>query len=96
MRDVPFFHGDSQTKNSLAALIAATTGIGKITASELLAAAGIDSNTTALTAEDEQRLANAIYSLQQSANQQTSAPVYAVISRTNHPHPFPLNDTLGP
>ena len=72
-----------KTKNSLAALIAATTGIGKITASELLAAAGIDSNTTALTAEEEQRLANAIYSLQQSANQQTSAPVYAVISRTN-------------
>ncbi|MFQ9523762.1 MAG: NFACT family protein [Phascolarctobacterium faecium] len=36
-----------KTKNSLAALIAATTGIGKITASELLAAAGIDSNTTA-------------------------------------------------
>ena len=71
-----------KTKNSLAALIAATTGIGKITASELLAAAGIDSNTTALTAEEEQ-LANAIYSLQQSANQQTSAPVYAVISRTN-------------
>lgn len=64
-------------------MIAATTGIGKITASELLAAAGIDSNTTALTAEEEQRLANAIYSLQQSANQQTSAPVYAVISRTN-------------
>ena len=72
-----------ETKNNLAALIAATTGIGKITASELLAAAGIDSNTTALTAEEEQRLANAIYSLQQSANQQTAVPVYAVISRTN-------------
>ena len=30
---------------------------------------------------------NAIYSLQQSANQQTSAPVYAVISRTNQVTP---------
>lgn len=72
-----------KTKNSLAALIAATTGIGKITGIRAFSCGWYSSNTTALTAEEEQRLANAIYSLQQSANQQTSAPVYAVISRTN-------------
>lgn len=70
-------------KTSLAALITATMGIGKSTAAELFATAGIDPAATALTATEEKHLADAITSLQQSVNQQTETPVYAVISRTN-------------
>lgn len=74
---------DSDAKTSLAALIAVTTGIGKTTAAELFAAAGIDSSAETLTADEEKRLADAVTSLQQTVGQQPAAPVYAVISRTN-------------
>lgn len=74
---------DSDAKTSLAALIAVTTGIGKTTAAELFAAAGIDSSAETLTADEEKRLADAVTSLQQIVGQQPAAPVYAVISRTN-------------
>ena len=74
---------NSDAKTSLAALIAVTTGIGKTTAAELFAAAGIDSSAETLTADEEKRLADAVTSLQQIVGQQPAAPVYAVISRTN-------------
>lgn len=74
---------NSDAKTNLAALIAVTTGIGKTTAAELFAAAGIDSNAETLTADEEKRLADAVTSLQQTVSQQPAAPVYAVISRTN-------------
>lgn len=74
---------NSDAKTSLAALIAVTTGIGKTTATELFAAAGIDSSAETLTADEEKRLADAVTSLQQTVSQQPAAPVYAVISRTN-------------
>ena len=74
---------NSDAKTSLAALIAVTTGIGKTTAAELFAAAGIDSSAETLTADEKKRLADAVTSLQQTVGQQPAAPVYAVISRTN-------------
>lgn len=74
---------NSDAKTSLAALIAVTTGIGKTTAAELFAAAGIDSSAETLNADEEKRLADAVTSLQQTVRQQPAAPVYAVISRTN-------------
>lgn len=74
---------NSDAKTSLAALIAVTTGIGKTTAAELFAAAGIESSAEPLTADEEKRLADAVTSLQQTVGQQSTAPVYAVISRTN-------------
>lgn len=72
-------------KTRLAALIAATTGIGKITAAELFATAGIDSAATALSSDEEHRLQTAITGLQQRIQAFASAaqPVYALIGRTN-------------
>lgn len=72
-------------KTRLAALISATTGIGKMTAAQLFAAAAIDNATTVLTSDDEQRLVTAISALQKllAAEHADQQPVYALISRTN-------------
>lgn len=76
---------DIDAKTRLAALISATTGIGKMTAAQLFAAAAIDNATTVLTSDDEQRLVTAISALQKllAAEHADQQPVYALISRTN-------------
>lgn len=75
----------TDAKTRLAALISATTGIGKMTAAQLFATAAIDNAAAVLTPDEEQRLAAAISALQQllAAQQATQQPVYALISRTN-------------
>lgn len=70
--------------NFLKAFISATTGIGKATAQELLAAADILPQTVKLEPAEERALSSVISGLQQRL--QTSGadcPVYALISRTN-------------
>lgn len=76
---------DIDAKTRLAALISATTGIGKMTAAQLFAAAALDNATTVLTSDDEQRLVTAISALQKllAAEHADQQPVYALISRTN-------------
>lgn len=76
---------DIDAKTRLAALISATTGIGKMTAAQLFAAAAIDNATTVLTSDEEQRLVTAISALQKllAAEHADQQPVYALISRTN-------------
>lgn len=66
------------------ALIAATTGIGQYTAKELLAAADIN-NETGITADKSAALTEAIKKLREqiTAVKENSAPVYAIITRTN-------------
>lgn len=79
------------------ALVAVTTGIGKMTATELLLAADILPQQVGLTPAEEKKLAMAIAGLQERLRQPAAAgtptveqeenisdgPVYAVISRTN-------------
>ncbi|CAK7040605.1 NFACT family protein [uncultured Phascolarctobacterium sp.] len=76
---------DIDAKTRLAALISVTTGIGKMTAAQLFAAASIDSGVAVLTPDEEQRLVAAISALQQllTAQQANQQPVYALVSRTN-------------
>lgn len=66
------------------ALIAATTGIGQYTAAQLLKAAGISAESS-ITADNAPALAGAVAALQQNiaAVKAGTAPVYAVITRTN-------------
>ena len=69
--------------NFLKALIANTVGLGKYTASELLAAADIITNQVKLEPAEEKALANTISTLQQRLNAEGPKPVYAIIGRTN-------------
>ena len=79
--------------NIAKALVAVTTGIGKMTATELLLAADILPQQVGLDPAEEKKLAAAIAGLQErlrrpaaDAEQKENmdgAPVYAVISRTN-------------
>ena len=66
------------------ALIAATTGIGQYTASQLLKIAGLDAGSS-INDSNAPQLANAIAALQQNISEAKTgnAPVYAVITRTN-------------
>ena len=66
------------------ALIAATTGIGQYTAGQLLKFAGITAEG-GITNENAAALANAIGTLQKNINaaKSSTAPVYALITRTN-------------
>lgn len=67
--------------NIAKALVAATTGIGKATASELLAAADILPGQIQLEPAEKAALAKVVSNLQQNISQQQN--VYAIISRTN-------------
>ena len=66
------------------ALIAATTGIGQYTASQLLKVAGLDAGSN-INDSNAPQLASAIAALQQNISEAKAgnAPVYAVITRTN-------------
>lgn len=70
--------------NIVKALVSATTGIGKVTAQQLLAAADILPQTVRLEAGEERALADVINGLQQSLQSPSPKPVYALVSRTNH------------
>ncbi len=76
---------NTEAKNCLSALINVTTGIGKTTAAELFAEAGINPTATQLSAVDVANLATAINKLQALfINEGTDEqPVFAVIGRTN-------------
>ena len=67
------------------ALIAATTGIGQYTAAQLLKIAGLDAGSD-INDSSTPQLASAIAALQQNISKAKagSAPVYAVITRTNN------------
>ena len=67
------------------ALIAATTGIGQYTAAQLLKAADIDTNGK-IDDNTAARLTAAIAALQQNVSEVKagSAPVYAIVTRTNN------------
>lgn len=69
--------------NFLKAFIANTVGLGKYTASELLADADIITNQVKLETAEEKALANVIGSLQEHLNGISAKPVYAIIGRTN-------------
>ena len=66
------------------ALIAATTGIGQYTAAQLLKIADLDAGSS-INDSNAPQLASAIAALQQNISEAKagSAPVYAVITRTN-------------
>ena len=67
------------------ALISATTGIGQYTAAQLLKAAGVDTKGE-IKDNNTAQLANAIAALQQNVSEVKagSAPVYAIVTRTNN------------
>ena len=73
--------GKLPSANISKALISVTTGIGKFTANELLAAADILPNKVGLAYHDIPRLTTAIENLQKRMEQ--DKPVYALVSRTN-------------
>lgn len=65
------------------AFVSATTGVGKATAAELLAAADILPQTVRLEPAEAHSLAQRIAELQQRLNGEAVPPVYALVSRTN-------------
>lgn len=65
------------------AFVSATTGMGKATAAQLLAAADILPQTVRLEPAEVKALAASISELQQRLQGQGQQPVYALISRTN-------------
>ena len=65
------------------AFVSATTGMGKATAAQLLAAADILPQTVRLEPAEAKALAESISELQQRLQGQGQQPVYALISRTN-------------
>ena len=65
------------------AFVSATTGIGKATAAQLLAAADILPQTVRLEPAEAKALSECISQLQQSLTSYAAKPVYALISRTN-------------
>ncbi|MGM9583792.1 MAG: NFACT family protein [Phascolarctobacterium sp.] len=69
--------------NFAKAFVSATTGIGKATATQLLAAADILPQTVRLEPAEVKALTERIAELQQSLDSSDAKPVYALISRTN-------------
>lgn len=69
--------------NIAKALVKASTGIGKATAQQLLAAADILPQTVRLEPSEEQALAQVLTQLQQHLLGEGPKPVYALVSRTN-------------
>ena len=69
--------------NFAKAFVSATTGIGKATAAQLLAAADILPQTVRLEPAEAKALSERISQLQQSLASDAAKPVYALISRTN-------------
>lgn len=67
----------------LKGFIANTVGLGKYTASELLAASDILLNQVKLEPAEEKALANTIYQLQKQLNDTNHRSVYAIVGRTN-------------
>ena len=65
------------------AFVSATTGVGKATATELLAAADILPQTVRLEPAEEHALTQCITELQQRLNSEALQPVYALVGRTN-------------
>ena len=65
------------------AFVSATTGVGKATATELLAAADILPQTVRLEPAEEYALTQCITELQQRLNDEALQPVYALVGRTN-------------
>lgn len=65
------------------AFVSATTGVGKATATELLAAADILPQTVRLEPAEEHALTQCITELQQRLNGEAPQPVYALVGRTN-------------
>ena len=65
------------------AFVSATTGVGKATAGELLAAADILPQTVRLEPAEEHALARRIAELQQRLQGEAAVPVYALVSPTN-------------
>ncbi|MGM9520403.1 MAG: NFACT family protein [Phascolarctobacterium sp.] len=65
------------------AFVSATTGVGKATAGELLAAADILPQTVRLEPAEASALAQRIAELQQHLQGETAVPVYALVSPTN-------------
>ena len=65
------------------AFVSATTGVGKATAGELLAAADILPQTVRLEPAEEHALAQRIAELQQRLQGEAAVPVYALVSPTN-------------
>ena len=65
------------------AFVSATTGVGKATAAELLAAADILPQTVRLESAEARSLAQRIAELQQRLSGEAVPPVYALVSRTN-------------
>ncbi len=69
--------------NFAKAFVSATTGVGKATAAQLLAAADILPQTVLLEPAEAQALERVLSNLQQSLQSTSAKPVYALISRTN-------------
>lgn len=65
------------------AFVSATTGVGKATAEELLAAADILPQTVRLETAEEQALTQQIAELQQRLSGEAAVPVHALVSPTN-------------
>ena len=65
------------------AFVSATTGVGKATVTELLAAADILPQTVRLEPAEEHALTQCITELQQRLNGEALQPVYALVGRTN-------------
>lgn len=65
------------------AFVSATTGVGKATAGELLAAADILPQTVRLEPAEASALAQRIAELQQRLSGEAAVPVYALVSPTN-------------
>ena len=65
------------------AFVSATTGVGRATATELLAAADILPQTVRLEPAEEHALTQRITELQQRLNGEALQPVYALVGRTN-------------
>ena len=69
--------------NFAKAFVSATTGMGKATATQLLAAADILPQTVRLEPAEARALTQRVAQLQQSLESSDPKPVYALISRTN-------------
>lgn len=69
--------------NFAKAFVSATTGMGKATATQLLAAADILPQTVRLEPAEAKALTQRVAQLQQSLASSDTKPVYALISRTN-------------
>ena len=65
------------------AFVSATTGVGRATATELLAAADILPQTVRLEPAEEHALTQCITELQRRLNGEALQPVYALVGRTN-------------